>query len=236
MTRLAAKALLVPVLVAACWTCGCRRDKSAATADRSSTSPPRATPDSGTARREAGSEAGSEADAVARTDLVMRQGKPLTVLGEQPEVGDAAPAFTAVANDMSTYSFEPGAGGRVYVLSAVPSLDTPTCSAETKRFNEEAATLGDRVSVLTVSMDLPFAQKRWCGAEGVTAVQTLSDSRDRAFGRAYGLRIRENGLLARAVFVVGKDGKIVYRQIVPEISKEPDYEPILAATRAAAAK
>ena len=94
--------------------------------------------------------------------------------------------------------------------------------------------LGQGVKVLTVSMDLPFAQKRWCGAEGIANLQTVSDFRDREFGRNYGLRIQENGLLARSVFVVGKDGRITYAQLVPEITQEPDYAPILAAAREAA--
>ena len=133
---------------------------------------------------------------------------------------------------MSTYTFVPD--GSVWIISSVPSVDTPVCSAQTRRFNEEAARLGQGVKVLTVSMDLPFAQKRWCGAEGIANLQTVSDFRDREFGRNYGLRIQENGLLARSVFVVGKDGRITYAQLVPEITQEPDYAPILAAAREAA--
>lgn len=184
--------------------------------------------------------AAEKADAAAsgeRTGLVAVRGKPLTLVGTPVAVGDAAPSFTAVANDMSPYTFDPAkAGGKVYVLSAVPSLDTPTCSTETKRFNEEADKLGDGVAVLTVSMDLPFAQKRWCGAEGIKHLQTVSDFKDRAFGERYGVKIKENGLLARAVFVVGKDGKIAYMQLVPELSKEPKYDDVLAAVKAAVGK
>lgn len=168
-----------------------------------------------------------------RPGVVTMRGKPVTLLGDPPEVGDRAPAFTAVANDMSPYQFNPTGDNKVYILSAVPSVDTPTCSKQTQRFNQEAAGLGPDVQIVTVSMDLPFAQKRWCGAEGVQNLQTVSDFRDRAFGRAYGVQIKESGLLARSVWVVGKDGTIKYAQIVPELSKEPDYAPVLAAAREA---
>jgi len=117
----------------------------------------------------------------------------------------------------------------VCVISSVPSLDTPVCDIETRRFNEEAGTLGSDVVVLTVSMDLPFAQQRWCGAAGVTNVQTLSDHRDASFGRSYGVLIKELRLLARAVFVVDRGGTIQYIQVVNEIAEEPDYESVLAA-------
>ena len=167
-----------------------------------------------------------------RTDAVSLRGKPLTLLGPQLKVDDLAPDFSAVANDMATYRFS-NRSGAVWVLASVPSLDTPVCSIETRRFNEEASKLSG-VKILTISMDLPFAQARWCGAEGVKNVQTLSDSRDRAFGTAYGLRIKENGLLARAVFVINKTGRIAYVQIVPELSQEPDYDSALAAARKAA--
>ncbi|HEX2973960.1 MAG TPA: thiol peroxidase [Tepidisphaeraceae bacterium] len=170
--------------------------------------------------------------AAERSGVVAMRGQPLTLVGQPVKVGDVAPAFKAVANDLSTYEFKPEAG-RVWILSAVPSLDTSVCSIETRRFNEEATKLGKDVSIVTISMDLPFAQKRWCGAEGVKNLQTVSDYRDRMFGEAYGVRIKENALLARAVFVVGKDGRIAYEQIVPELSKEPDYEAVLKAAREA---
>jgi thiol peroxidase len=167
-----------------------------------------------------------------RHGVVTMRGAPLTLVGPVLEVGQRAPAFTAVANDMSTFSFRPG-DGVVWIISAVPSLDTPVCSAETRRFNEAAASLGPGIKVLTVSMDLPFAQRRWCAAEGIENLQTVSDYRDRCFAEHYGVRIRENGLLARSVFVIGPDGRIRYIQIVPEISSEPQYEPVLAAARMA---
>ena len=119
--------------------------------------------------------------------------------------------------------------GKICIISAVPSLDTPVCSIETRRFNEEAAKLGNDVVILTVSMDLPFAQKRWCAAEGIDRVVTLSDYRDKEFGKAYGVLIKELVLLARTVFVVDKQGVIRYIQQVKEQSTEPDYNAVLAA-------
>ncbi len=169
-----------------------------------------------------------------RTGLVAMRGKPLTLVGPELKATWPAPAFTAVTNDLSAYEFKPG--GAVYILSSVPSLDTSVCSTETRRFNEEAAKLGEDIKVLTISMDLPFAQKRWCGAEGIKNVQTISDYRDHAFAKAYGVYIKENGLLARAVFVITRDGKIKYIQIVPELTNEPDYAAAIAAAKQAAGK
>jgi thiol peroxidase len=121
--------------------------------------------------------------------------------------------------------------GKVVVISSVPSLDTPTCDMQTRRFNSEAANLGDDVVILTVSMDLPFAQSRWCGAAGVEQVITLSDHREAAFGEAYGLLIKELRLLGRAVAVLDRDGVVRYYQLVKEVSEEPDYEAALAAVK-----
>jgi thiol peroxidase len=136
-----------------------------------------------------------------------------------------------VANDLSEARLSQYRG-KIVLLAAVPSLDTSVCSTETHRFNQEAVSLGSDVVVLTISMDLPFAQKRWCGAEGVQRVVTLSDHRDASFGLAYGVLIKELRLLARSVFVIGRDGKIVYEQLVPEMTKEPDYNAALAAVKA----
>ena len=124
--------------------------------------------------------------------------------------------------------------GKVLILCSVPSLDTPTCDLETRRFNQEAAALGPDIQILTVSMDLPFAQKRWCGAAGVTAVKTLSDHREASFGLNYGVLLEGLRLLARAVFVVDKAGVVVHAQIVPEVSSEPDYAAALQAAKALA--
>jgi len=158
------------------------------------------------------------------------QGNPLTLVGDLPEVGQAVPDAVLVGNDlaeMRVSSFR----GRVLILATVPSLDTPVCATETRRFNEEAAGLGDAVRILTVSMDLPFAQARWCGAEGIDAVTTASDHRDAALGEGWGVLIKELRLLARAVFVVDADGVLRYRQLVTEVTEEPDYTPVLAAAR-----
>lgn len=161
-----------------------------------------------------------------RTDLVTFTGNALTVLGDEVSVGEQGPDVEVLTNDLSAVKLS-SFRGRICIISAVPSLDTSVCDTMTRRFNEEAGKLGEDVVVLTISMDLPFAQKRWCGAAGIENVQTLSDHRDGSFGLAYGLLIKELRLLARAVFVVDKDGVIQYKQIVPELTDEPDYEAAL---------
>ena len=163
-----------------------------------------------------------------RTGLVTMKGNPVTLIGHELKVGDKAPEFTVVGNDLSQVSLE-SFRGKVCIISSVPSLDTPVCDMETRRFNSEASRLGNEVVVLTISMDLPFAQKRWCGAAGVDRVVTLSDHRDGSFGRAYGVLIKDLRLLARAVFVIDKEGRITYLELVKEIASEPDYEAVLAA-------
>jgi len=151
-------------------------------------------------------------------------------MGTEPQVGDKAPDFVAIDNDLNPVSFD-SFRGKVCIVSSVPSLDTPVCDMETRRFNDEAGRLGDDVEILTISMDLPFAQKRWCGAAGVDRVQTLSDHRDAAFGQAYGVLIKGLRLLARAVFVVDKEGTIRYMELVKEIASEPDYDSVLTAVK-----
>jgi thiol peroxidase len=163
-----------------------------------------------------------------RKGLVTFGGRPVTLVGDEVKVGDRMPDVTLVGNDMTDAALGSFAG-KVLVLSAVASLDTSTCDVETRRFNTEAVKLGDDVRVLTVSMDLPFAQKRWCGAAGVDRLTTYSDHRDAAFGLAYGVLIEKLRLLARAVFVVDQAGVIQYIQIVPEVANEPDYEEVLQA-------
>ncbi len=165
-----------------------------------------------------------------RTGLVTMKGKPITLLGPAVKVGQKAPDFEVVANDLSTVKFSSFAG-KTCIIASVPSLDTSVCDMETRKFNEKAAGLGSDVVVLTISMDLPFAQKRWCGAAGIKNVQTLSDYREASFGRAYGVLIKDLRLLARAVFVVDKKGIVRYMQIVPEIATEPDYDAVLKAVR-----
>ncbi|QOY33886.1 thiol peroxidase [Anaerobacillus isosaccharinicus] len=161
---------------------------------------------------------------------VTFKGNPITLLGNEVKVGDVAPNFTVLANDLTPVTLE-NLKGNVTVISVVPSLDTGVCDAQTRRFNEEAANLED-VNVLTISVDLPFAQKRWCGAAGIDKVQTLSDHRELSFGKAFGVAIAELRLLARAVFVLNAEGEIAYAQYVPEATDHPDYEAAVLAAKA----
>ena len=170
------------------------------------------------------------AGAKERTGLVTAKGEPLTLLGSEVKVGDAAPPFTVVGNDMKPVDFS-SYKGKAVIISAVPSLDTPVCNRETHRFNEEAPKLGKDTVILTISMDLPFAQKRWCGAEGVNKVVTLSDYRYASFGLAWGVLIRQTHLLSRAVFIIDREGVIRYIQRVKDISNEPDYDDVLSALK-----
>jgi thioredoxin-dependent peroxiredoxin len=170
-----------------------------------------------------------------REGLVTLKGNPIGICGNEVNAGASAPDATLVANDLSEQKISDHAG-KVVILSVVPSLDTGICDTSTRRFNEEAAGLGDDVVILTVSRDLPFAQTRWCGAAGVEQVVTLSDFRTGEFGENYGLIIADGplaGVLARAVLVIGKDGVIAYQELVPEIAQEPNYDAALAAAKAA---
>ncbi|MDD6181180.1 MAG: thiol peroxidase [Desulfovibrionaceae bacterium] len=161
---------------------------------------------------------------------VTFMGNELHLEGSLPAVGAPAPDFTALANDLSPRGLKDFAG-KVLVLVSVPSLDTPVCDMEIRRFNREAAALSDKVRIVAVSCDLPFAQARWCGAAGVEAVSSLSDHKDVSFGQAYGVLIQELRLLARAIFVVDAAGKLAYSQLVPEVTHEPDYDAVLEAVR-----
>lgn len=165
-----------------------------------------------------------------RTGIVTFKGKPVTLLGPEIRVGDPAPEFHVVDTSLSPVTLG-DFRGKVKVISAVPSLDTPVCDVETRRFNQEAAGLGGNVVVLTVSLDLPFAQKRWCAASGVDRVKVLSDYQDRSFASAYGVLIRELKLLSRSIFVVDGKDVVRYVQHVPEIGREPDYAAVLSAVR-----
>jgi len=157
------------------------------------------------------------------------RGNPLTLVGVELRVGEKAPDFKLVGNDLKPVTLADTAG-KVRIVSSVPSLDTPVCDMETRRFNEEAAKLPG-VEILTVSMDLPFAQKRWCGAAGVNNLRTLSDYQERAFGPAYGVLIKELQLEARAVFVLDKDNTLRHVEYVKEVAEQPNYDSILAATK-----
>ncbi len=165
---------------------------------------------------------------------VTFKGTPVPLTGDGPAIGADAPDATLVGADLSEVRLSSFKGATV-ILSIVPSLDTGICDIETKRFNAEAANVPD-VKIVTVSRDLPFAQKRWCGAAGAGNVITLSDFRDGNFGKAYGNVLAGSplaGLLCREVLVVGKDGLVKYRQLVPEIAQEPDYAAVIAAAKAA---
>lgn len=159
------------------------------------------------------------------------KGNPVTLLGTEVKVGEKAPNFSVLANDLSEVTLD-NTKGNVRLISVVPSLDTGVCDAQTRRFNEEAAKL-DNVKVLTVSVDLPFAQSRWCGAAGIENVQTLSDHRDLSFGEAYGLAIKELRLLARAVFVIDSNDTVTYAEYVSEATNHPNYETAVEAAKQA---
>lgn len=157
---------------------------------------------------------------------ITLNGAKLSLEGKVLSVGQKAPDFTLAGNDLKPVSIK-DFKGRAVILSAVPSLDTPTCDMETRRFNKEASALGDKAIVLTVSKDLPFAQARWCAAAGIDRVKTLSDYRNTSFAADYGILIKELFLLARAIFVIDGNGVIRYIQFVQEVSKEPDYKAVL---------
>ena len=165
-----------------------------------------------------------------RKDIVTFKGNPLTLVGNPVKVGDKAPDADVLANDLSPVKLS-GFRGKVCVICSVPSLDTPVCDLQTRKFNEQAALLGNDVVVLTISMDLPFAQQRWCGSANVENVQTLSDHSKAEFGNSFGVLIKELRLLGRAVFVVDKEGVIRYIEIVDELTNEPDYEAALTAVK-----
>ncbi|MFD1851878.1 thiol peroxidase [Oceanobacillus bengalensis] len=157
--------------------------------------------------------------------------EPVTLVGNEIKVGDKAPDFTVLSNDLKEVSLD-NYKGKVKLIAAVPSVDTGVCSQEAKRFNEEADKL-ENVQVLTISMDLPFAQTRWCAAEGVKNLDTLSDHRDASFGESYGVLMQENRLLARSVFVVDSNDQVTYVEYVPEVTTHPNYEAALQAAKEA---
>ena len=165
-----------------------------------------------------------------RTGVVTFAGGPITLVGPEVKVGQQAPDFTVLSNDLQPKTLK-DFEGKVKVISVVPSLDTGVCEAQTRWFNQDATALSDDVVVLTISMDLPFAQKRWCGAEGIENAIMLSDYFDHSFGRDYALLINEWHLLARAVFVLDTDNIIRYVEYVDNINSEPDFEAAIAAAK-----
>jgi thiol peroxidase len=165
-----------------------------------------------------------------RTGIVKSKGNPLTLVGNEVKVGDSAPDFEVLdgsLNSVRLSSFK----DKVVVVASVPSIETAVCDLEAKRFNKEAGKLGDDVMILTISMDLPFAQSRWCAAAGVENIKLLSDYRDASFGNSYGILIKELRLLARTIFIIDRSGKVRYIQYVEETSEEPKYEEVLDAVR-----
>jgi thiol peroxidase len=161
-----------------------------------------------------------------RVGLVTMKGKPLTLVGTDVKIGQRAPEFVAIDNNLTPVKFS-SFHGKICIISSVISLDTSVCDIQTRKFNEEASRLGSEVVILTLSMDLPFAQKRWCGAAGVDRIQTLSDHRDASFGTSYGVLIKEYRLLARAIFLVDRKGILQYKELVKEVAHEPDYDAVL---------
>ena len=168
-----------------------------------------------------------------RPGATTLKGNPMTLVGPELKPGDDAPDFQAVDKNLKPVTLK-DTGNRVRIISVVPSLDTPVCDAQTKRFNEEAASL-QGVEILTVSMDLPFAQKRWCGAFGVDKVKMLSDHKDGSFGSNWGTLIKELRIESRAIFVLNKDNSVRYVEYVKEVADFPNYDAALAAARSAAA-
>lgn len=165
-----------------------------------------------------------------RTGIITFKGNPMTLLGPELKVGDKAPDFRVVDNGLAPVTLADLSG--ITIVSCVPSLDTPVCDTETRRFNQEAAALPDRVTTLTISLDLPFAQKRWCGAAGIDRIKVLSDYQDRSFAQAYGVLIKELKLLSRSIFVIDDKNTIRYIQHVPEVTQEPDYAAVIQAAKA----
>ena len=169
---------------------------------------------------------------MSRSGVVTFKGAPLTLAGNEVKAGQAAPDFTI-------HYFEGGLKtikladlkGKPTILSVVPSLDTPVCAMQTKKFNDQLAALGERVNAVTVSADLPFAMNRFCGAESIKNMRVASDYQDRNFGQSFGMLIEELKLLARGVFVLDKDGKVVYAEQVKEVAEHPNYEAALAALK-----
>ena len=166
-----------------------------------------------------------------RKNAVTFKGGLLTLIGPELKAGDKAPDFRLIDTGLKPVTLA-DSKGKTRLVSVVPSIDTPVCDLQTKRFNQEASKLPANVAVLTVSMDLPFAQGRWCGLAGADKVQMLSDYREHAFGQAYGVLIKELQLLSRAVFVIGPDDKVQYAEYVKEITEHPDYEKVLGFIKA----
>jgi thiol peroxidase len=168
-----------------------------------------------------------------RSGLIQFKGQDVTILGDDLKQGDPAPEFTVHAQDWTLFAGLANTSGKVRIIAAVPSVETEVCDRETRRFNDEAAALGSDIAILVISTDLPYTQKRWCGAAGIEQVTVLSDHLTTDFGIKYGCLIKEARVLRRAVFVVDRDGKVVYAAYMPALGVEPEYADVLAAAKAA---
>lgn len=168
-----------------------------------------------------------------RNGAVTFKGNPLTLIGPEVKVGQQAPDFQVLAGDLSAVTLKSSAG-KTRLISVVPSLDTPVCDEQTRRFNKEAASLPGNIEILTISVDLPFAQKRFCSTAGIDKIKTLSDHKDVSFGQNWGVLIKELRLLARAVFIVDQSGKVQYAEVVKEVTSHPNYQAALDSLKAAA--
>lgn len=165
-----------------------------------------------------------------RKGVIVFKGTPLTLIGPEIKIGDKAPDFSILSNELKEHNLK-DFSGKTKVISVTPSLDTPVCDLQATRFDKEATSLPDDVVVLNISCDLPFAMARFCSAKNIGKVRTFSDHRDVSFGTAYGVLIKELRLLARAIFIVDKDDVIRYIEIVPEVTNEPDYAKALSALK-----
>ena len=170
------------------------------------------------------------ATATSQKRTVLFKGNPLAVLGHQLKIGDQAPDFQVLAGDLSKVTLKTFKG-KIKLISVVPSLDTPVCDQQTRKFNEESGKLPEDVVTLTISMDLPFAQKRFCATAGIDKIKVLSDHRDASFGLAYGTLIKDLRLLARSVFIISADDRVQYVEYVKEVTSHPDYDAALKAVK-----
>jgi thiol peroxidase len=168
-----------------------------------------------------------------RNDFFKLGDKFATIIGNDVKIGDPAPEFTSVVPGWGTVNPLQESKGKVIILCAVPSIDTETCDIETRRFNEEATKLSEDIVIYVVSTDFPFAQKRWCGAAGVERVKLVSDVLETEFGEKYGVLIKERRFFRRSVFIVGRDGKLIYVDYLPVLGQQPNYEEVIAAAKAA---
>jgi thioredoxin-dependent peroxiredoxin len=173
---------------------------------------------------------------IERVGLLKFAGNEVTVIGPDIQVGQKAPEFTVVAQDWSSFNGLQDTKGKVRIIGSLPSLNTSVCDRETRRFNQEASGLNERIVILTVSMDVPYTLKNWCAAAGVDQVITLSDHKNAEFGRKYGVLLKEHRVFRRAVFVVDRNDKVVYAAYMPAIGDEPNYPEVLKAAKVALEK